>query len=323
MKVLFTILLLTALAAAAQAQTYIQVPDSKALTETVIASSEKIVKGAPFSAEAISESVQVLADGNRIVRNSNHRMYRDSEGRFRREGTAGSGGALASFYKLQSTTIIDPVTGFRYYLNDKKKTYQRSKIRFLFDFKFNFKFADTHKALTELNAAQAAGAAKTAPAARAEVEKLVKTQIASAVEAGTVTAIVAAKAETGASGATTKKESLGMQTIEGVEAEGTRTTTTIPAGAIGNERPIEIIYEKWYSKDLQLIVLSKHSDPRFGDQTYRLVNISRSEPDSSVFTVPADYTVQVEPSIATTYGPLKAIGVPAPPKPAAPPKKVQ
>jgi hypothetical protein len=90
----------------------------------------------------------------------------------------------------------------------------------------------------------------------------------------------------------THTEQLGMQNIEGVDCEGTRTTTTIPAGAIGNERPIEIVYEKWYSKDLQMIVYSKHSDPRFGEQTYRLTNINRSEPDPSLFEVPAGYKLQ-------------------------------
>jgi hypothetical protein len=89
----------------------------------------------------------------------------------------------------------------------------------------------------------------------------------------------------------TRTEQLGMQNFEGVDAEGTRTVTTIPAGAIGNERPIEIVYERWYSKDLQLIVYSKHSDPRFGEQTYRLTNINRSEPDPSLFDVPAGYRI--------------------------------
>ncbi len=80
-------------------------------------------------------------------------------------------------------------------------------------------------------------------------------------------------------------------------AEGTRSVTTIPAGAIGNERPIEIVYERWYSKELQLIIYSKHTDPRFGEQTYRLTDISRSEPDRSLFTPPADYKIVSESSL--------------------------
>jgi hypothetical protein len=86
-------------------------------------------------------------------------------------------------------------------------------------------------------------------------------------------------------------EDLGTQTIEGVEAQGTRTTITIPAGSIGNEKPIQIVSEHWYSPALQVVVLSKHSDPRQGDNVYRLTNINRNEPAAALFTVPSDYTV--------------------------------
>jgi hypothetical protein len=88
-----------------------------------------------------------------------------------------------------------------------------------------------------------------------------------------------------------KTESLGRQTIEGVQADGTRTTMTIPAGQMGNEQPIVIVRESWYSPDLQTVVLSKHTDPRFGETTSRLSNISRGEPARSLFEVPADYKV--------------------------------
>ena len=93
-----------------------------------------------------------------------------------------------------------------------------------------------------------------------------------------------------------KSESLGEKTIEGVTAEGTRTVITIPAGRIGNERPLEIVSERWYSPQLQAIVMSSHQDPRFGETVFRLTNISRDEPDASLFTVPADYTVKEGPS---------------------------
>jgi hypothetical protein len=94
-----------------------------------------------------------------------------------------------------------------------------------------------------------------------------------------------------------KTEQLGTKSFENVEAEGTRTVTTIEAGKIGNEKPIEIVYERWYSKELDLIVYSRHFDPRFGEQIYRLTNISRSEPDRSLFTVPSDYKVVAEPAV--------------------------
>ena len=89
-----------------------------------------------------------------------------------------------------------------------------------------------------------------------------------------------------------KTESLGTQTIEGVQAEGTRTVVTTPAGQIGNEKDLQTVSERWYSPDLQTVVLRKSSDPRFGDTVYRLVNIQRSEPPASLFEVPADFTVR-------------------------------
>jgi len=92
-----------------------------------------------------------------------------------------------------------------------------------------------------------------------------------------------------------KKEDLGTQTIAGVSAQGTRYTRIIPAGQIGNEKPITIVSEHWYSNDLQMTVMSKRSDPRFGETSYTLTNIQRSEPAASLFAVPSDYTVQEGP----------------------------
>jgi hypothetical protein len=77
-----------------------------------------------------------------------------------------------------------------------------------------------------------------------------------------------------------------------VLATGTRTTTEIPAGAIGNERPIRIVSEQWFSEDLKVLVLTKHTDPRVGETTYRLTNIVQSEPAALLFEVPPDYTVK-------------------------------
>jgi hypothetical protein len=89
-----------------------------------------------------------------------------------------------------------------------------------------------------------------------------------------------------------EKEQLGKQNIEGVEAEGTRTTITIPAGEIGNERPIEIVSERWYSPELQMDVMTRHSDPRSGETIFKLTNINRMEPAKLIFEVPADYTIK-------------------------------
>lgn len=87
------------------------------------------------------------------------------------------------------------------------------------------------------------------------------------------------------------KEDLGTQTIEGVTAHGTRMSHTIPAGQIGNERPITVTTESWYSDDLGMEVLRIHKDPWSGEVTTKVTNVRRGEPDASLFTPPADYKV--------------------------------
>ncbi len=96
--------------------------------------------------------------------------------------------------------------------------------------------------------------------------------------------------------------SLGTQVIEGVQAEGTRILRTIPPGEIGNERPLEITSETWYSPDLQTIVMSRKVDVRQGETTYKLIDIQRSEPDRTLFEVPTDYTIREEPQPLESRG---------------------
>jgi hypothetical protein len=80
--------------------------------------------------------------------------------------------------------------------------------------------------------------------------------------------------------------------VEGVSAEGVRTTRTIPAGQIGNERALEITSEVWTSPELQMVILSKRNDPRFGETVYKLTDIKRAEPDPSLFQVPANFSIK-------------------------------
>src|SRR6188768_3937083 len=116
MKIILTVVMFVTFGVMADAQ------DAKVLAE-IAASSEGTVKNAPFSADAVSESVQTLADGNRIVRNSTSKLYRNSEGRFRREIVSGSGGLAGSVYTYGSgITIMDPVVGFKYTLDPNLKT---------------------------------------------------------------------------------------------------------------------------------------------------------------------------------------------------------
>jgi hypothetical protein len=84
-------------------------------------------------------------------------------------------------------------------------------------------------------------------------------------------------------------EDLGTMTINGAPARGTRTTTIIPAGAIGNDKELRSTSERWFSPDLNLLIKSVSIDPRFGTTTYELTNISRLPPDPALFQVPADY----------------------------------
>lgn len=270
------------------------------------------VKGSPFSADAVNESIQVLADGNRIVRSSTNKLYRNSEGRFRREITGGSGGSLGSFYSVgPGITILDPVGGFRYLLDSNLRTARIGMFKPL----TGLTVAGTAKAPAQAAAAEKLKAAelKAATGSAAIASETLKAY-SDAAKAHSDTAKVYAETIVSAQGGGSfvfstggghskyemRTEDLGVQNIEGVQAEGTRTITTIPAGDIGNERPIEIIYERWYSKDLQLVVMSKSSDPRFGEQTYRLTNIVRSEPDPSLFEVPSGFKVMTEPAVSYT-----------------------
>jgi hypothetical protein len=102
-----------------------------------------------------------------------------------------------------------------------------------------------------------------------------------------------------------KSESLGRQTVAGVPAEGTRSTVIIPAGQVGNEQPIQIVTERWYSPDLQIFLMTRHSDPRAGETVTRLASLSRAEPAHSLFEVPADFKVTEETRPARTAPPSK------------------
>jgi hypothetical protein len=96
-------------------------------------------------------------------------------------------------------------------------------------------------------------------------------------------------------------QELGKQLIEGIEAVGTRSVVTLEAGAIGNELSIRIVSERWYSPELQTVLLSIHDDPRSGKTIYRLTNVSRNEPPPTLFEIPAGYTL-LQPPIFSESG---------------------
>lgn len=252
----------------------------------------KLVKGAPYSAQAVTESVQNLADGNRIVHKNTAHVYRDSEGRTRRDQTLGHIGPYATSGDVPQTVFInDPVAAVHYILDPASKTARklpRMELRYK----------------TEAGTARGRETAVLGAAEKVVVEKL-------AVERGQVFNVrvpgpgalppiggdvdrVEFRAEVVKPDVKTEK--LEPRSFDGVQAEGTRTTTTIAAGQIGNEQPIQIVDERWFSPELQVVVMTRHSDPRAGETTYRLTNITRTEPSAALFQVPADYTVKEAPA---------------------------
>ena len=286
------------------------------------------MKNSPFSADEVNESVQTLADGNRIVHNSSGKMYRNSEGRIRRESKGGAGGSYGFSYSVTpSVSIVDPVVGQKFELDSALKTawiYEmragqgvtitgsgangvgdaRAAEELLAKLKAEGRL---DKATTVLSGQAGATAPAAAEKALAETAAVLATQagVYAFSAGGYSTAYpVAAKAKY-----ETKSEDLGTRDFEGVTAEGNRRTTIIPAGANGNERPIEIVYERWYSKELGMVVYSKTDDPRTGEQTYKLTNIVRSEPDPSLFSVPAEYKKIGQSGAPYRVAPTKPVAV--------------
>jgi hypothetical protein len=260
----------------------------------------KVVKGAPYSAEAVTESIQTLSDGNRIVNKFTTTVYRDGEGRTRREQTLKGLGVLGNGQEpLQTIFINDPVAGVTYSLDSRTHTAVKST-PFKVEFApkglvggdaegrhFEFKIAPGGNSGNVI-VTTPPGAPPPPPNARIAVAE---TEHFSIGTGGGAATYVFRKSGSPNSN-DVKEEKLGKQMIEGVEADGTRTTITIPAGEIGNERAIEIVSERWYSPELQLVVMTRHSDPRSGETTYKLTNLNRNEPAKSLFEVPSDYNIK-------------------------------
>ena len=227
------------------------------------------VIGAPYSAEAVTMVVQALADGNRISRESKAAVYRDAAGRTRREqGLAIIGAMVGGPEDRQQVQITDPQAGITYILDMGSRTAH--------------KLAVPKMALAQALAPTAAGGAAT-----------FELPLPPPASGGGHGAVFYRR------GVFTNSkppaiEHLGKQIVEGVEAEGTRSTITIPAGQIGNDLPLNIVSERWFSPELKVLVLSRQTDPRFGETTYRLTNVVRAEPSPDLFEPPPDFTV-VEP----------------------------
>lgn len=337
--------------------------------------SNKVVKGAPYSAEVINEFTQVLADGNRITRRTSANVYRDSQGRTRSEQRVtpiGMSEWVNNFPTTSATTVItDPVEGVTYVLDKNERVARRS--RFVAPPAPPVAVARTGNpasagtsspsvtAPTEVQkqikvsggvlqggAIQRVQPAYPPAAKEARVSGVVQVQITvnekgEVIEATVISGhpllrdatLAAARQwrfkptelggvpvkvqgiltfnftlQDGPAPATTQpsayagplplrvqynREALGKQMIEGIECEGTKMVQIIPPGQIGNERAIEIVLETWYSPELQLTVLGKQNDPRFGETVFRLAGIVRVEPDEYLFKVPGEYSIKDDP----------------------------
>jgi hypothetical protein len=227
------------------------------LLEVVEAAPQSIsqVTGVPFTADAVTEFTQVLGDGNRIERRYASSIARDGRGRTRREEDIVLLGPLAPTGPTPKlVTIEDPVAGVSYSLDQSRRTASKNPVMIAY-----------------------------------AIQRSKKEAAATAIG---IDARAAKRVEIVERGSNAVTELLGRRTIENVIAEGTRTTSTIPAGAIGNLQPIEIVSERWFSPELQMPVLIRRSDPRTGETVYRLINIVRAEPPPDLFTVPPDYEIQ-------------------------------
>ncbi|HEX4948851.1 MAG TPA: hypothetical protein VFZ34_19395 [Blastocatellia bacterium] len=212
----------------------------------------KTVKSAPFSATAETSFVQPLLGGGQTTRKSTAKLYRDSEGRTRREQTMSNVGPFATADDAPEVVFInDPVAGVNYVLDARNRTARKMSARPDPTHDGRRPPSDTGRREPPPEGRKPSSESSNGP----------------------------------------KTETLGKQIIEGIEAEGTRTTFTIPPEKSGYDQPLEIVSERWYAPALQEVILSKHRDPRYGENIYRLTNINRSEPPAALFQPPADYTI--------------------------------
>lgn len=249
------------------------------------------VQGAPYSATVTNESVQTLADGNRIVQSSTGTIARDSQGRTRQDTMLPPIGNLSAANAPHLIFIHDPVAQTSYTLNLTDKTAQKMPVPPLPPVPLpllNGKGDGLDVAIASSAEVRRGAPGPTGPGDALYIQT---NDIVAASGQMPNSPMIAQKVFLTSDQGQATTEDLGSQTMEGVFVTGVRTTRTIPAGQIGNDKPISIVTEVWTSPDLKTIVYSKRSDPRMGDQTFQLTNITRAEPDVSLFTVPADFKV--------------------------------
>jgi hypothetical protein len=244
------------------------------------------VKGAPFCGTIATEHTQVFADGNRIHTSENSSLCRDSDGRIRREASLNLMGAAAQVPETKIVTIIDPVAGYRYMLDSNTKTARRMPI-------------------SGPEGPPAKQASAGSPAAKDGPVMIFRTEGGGGpgqdvfYQKPFVTRDGQASDDHSAA-----TENLGDQSFDGIHATGTRMTTTIPSGKMGNDQPITVTTERWYSPELKATVMTKHSDPWAGEVKTQLTSVSTSQPDASLFAVPSDYKIVDDKAMPLMLPPL-------------------
>jgi hypothetical protein len=230
----------------------------------VVAFERTVVTDSPFSATL---QIEQISEGSNETRTATSLLYRDAEGRTRRDQMRAN-----SADRPETTTINDPVAGFAYVLKHSESTARRTRLRSHAAEKSRDSMEAMRNSVTEQ---KRAGSYQMLPVPANGPREL---------KPKGVLVIVGES----------KSESLGEKEIEGVIAEGTRTITTIPAGAMGNDRTLEIVTERWYSPKLKSVVLVERLDPRFGRSAYRLTRILHTDQAANLFSVPGKYKVLVE-----------------------------
>jgi hypothetical protein len=240
---------------------------------TALAGPMGTVAGAPYSAETSTQRIQILADGNRIEQATSGSVARDSHGRVRRD--EGLPGLAAKNGDVPHIVMIDdPVAQVHWTLDAQTKTAMKMPIP-----------GGKNGGFPALG---------MAPPPPGTTKTFFFVQAERLPPSGGKNQVFV-KRDASTDDSELSKSDLGMQTIEGVPARGTRITRTIPVEQIGNLQPIVITTESWYSPDLKVLVMSKSNDPRIGETTYKLTNIQRSEPAPNLFQPPDDYTVKDQP----------------------------
>ena len=220
---------------------------------------DKAVKGAPFSAQVSLETSQTLANGVHVANKRTGSLYRDSEGRTRQEFLRDGA--------PENVQINDRVGGVLYNLNMFRHTFGKVNVSTLaVNRELEERKREREHSEREHEEREQMERAKTIGVAHSEKSLEPSRRV----------------------------ESLGVQNYEGVAAEVTRFTVTIPAGMQGNDKAFDIVTERWYSSELNLLVMAKRTDPRTGEMIYRLSNINRSEPSASLFEPPSDFNVSEE-----------------------------